>query len=116
MIDLEFIKSPVNIDKLHEDLSAAFNKVFIGVTVSADQVRIHVTDAITQAERDQIGLLVLMHDAALLTAAQQAAKDRAVLWASLQKPWDTWTPQDKDNFLRLLSATTQSVTTPLKSP
>ncbi len=114
MIDLEFIKSPVNIDKLHEDLSAVFNMVFIGVTLSADQVRIHVTDAITQAERDQIGLLVLTHDAAILTAAQQAAQDRAVLWASLQKPWDTWTPQDKDDFLRLLSATTTSVV--LKSP
>jgi hypothetical protein len=103
-MDLIYEKASFNPAKLHEELAGVFGVKFVGISASRGQVRVHLMDDTPKDMQDQVGLIVAAHDAALLTAAQQAEVDQQAALDALRKPWDEWTAQDQSNFLRILAA------------
>jgi hypothetical protein len=104
VMELEFEKASVNVDKLHQEIAAGVGTKFIGISTGpSGKVRIHIQDDMSLTDQGKIGPIVAAHDAAKLTVAQQAEADRAAALDALRKPWDQWTAQDQTDFLRILA-------------
>lgn len=104
IIDLTYEKASLNPAKLHEELAAVLGAKFIGISTElGGKVRVHIQDDMPLADQGKIGPIVAAHDAAQLTAAQQAKVDWTAATDALCKPWDQWTAQDQTDFLRVLA-------------
>lgn len=102
-MELIYEKERVNLEKLHEELASVLGVKLVGVSTGDSAVRVHVQADLSPKERDLIAPVILAHDAAQLTTAQQAAADREMALDALRKPWDQWTAQDQADFIRVLA-------------
>ncbi|NLX10435.1 MAG: hypothetical protein GXY36_12330 [Chloroflexi bacterium] len=105
IVDLEFERGAVNVERLHHDLRGVVGEALAGVSVDGEtgRVRVHLRGELTTGMKDQIAAAVAAHDAKRLAPGQQARQDRAALIAALSKPWTDWSDRDRDDLLRLLA-------------
>ncbi len=85
MNDVVMQKASINPEALDSDLRAALGGAVNGVSYSTGQVTIHLDDAATPSQLQQAQQVVLNHDPALLTAAQQEAVARQEALAQLEE-------------------------------
>ena len=96
MINLHIERESVNPDALHAQLKAALGESCPGLSVGGGVVTIHLADETTAQQQAEARAIVAAHDPAVLTPAQQTARDRdalplfrlapdeAVAWAAAQ--------------------------------
>jgi len=74
-MELTYTKQ-VNAAKLDQELKAALDGIVQGVSTGPGELlRVHVDDAITQEQQDQVSALVAAHDPSALTTDQQEAAE-----------------------------------------
>ncbi len=104
-IDITINKDTYNALKLDADLRAALADKIAGVSTHADRVTVHFLTAPTTEDRALAQSVIEAHDAAELTAEQQAALDAAAREAAAASTaaaipgWATW---DEDTTLTWL--------------
>jgi hypothetical protein len=103
MVDLIFEREAANLALLHQELATALGPRLVGVSADGRGLRVHLLDSTTSDERKLAGQIVTGHDAARLTADQQAERERGAALGALRKPWSQWSAADKDALLRLLA-------------
>ena len=72
-------KGTINPERLDADLRAALGEACLGLSFSGGTVRVHLAAASTPQQADRAAAIVRGHDPTALTAAQQAAQERAAL-------------------------------------
>lgn len=80
MIDLRFPRTTINSDALDAELKGALGRKCFGFSIGDSGVTVHLADDSSLIEQEQVNVIVLGHDPAILTARQQADCDR---WATI---------------------------------
>ncbi len=105
VVELKFERAEANTEALDAELRAAVGEGYAGVTVAAGEVRVHLAAQKAEDLAELIGQVVEMHKPEVLTPAQQKEAERQAVMAALRlKPWDDWTPADKDRLLWVVAA------------
>ena len=106
MINLAIEKADVNAAKLDADLKSALGAAFIGLSHDGRLVTVHLADKATLQQQAEAERIVETHDAAALTPAQQAERDRDALPLFTLTPDEaaTWAGrQDAATFQRAMA-------------
>lgn len=103
-MEMEWDALKVNPERLDEELRALGIGAYAGLSTGGGKVRVHLVGEWTEADQATIRAAVERHDPAEKSRRQQAVEARQAALAALRKPWQAWTGDDKDAFLRLAAA------------
>lgn len=108
MIDIIMQRTSVNIEALDSQLRAALGAVTSGVSAGAGGVIVHLAETATPAQIEAARAIILAHDPAALSPAQQAALQQRQKLEQARRDYgaselDLSTYEGKDPLLTLLA-------------